>query len=259
MTEGKEPARPFIWRGVYPTWEAACAAADSENGERAFRSARWLDRITQQLIDYRTAFTEHRMALPPRPSNLPLVCAMSGAATVVDLGGSSGWSWDYLFNSLPTNQIASYVIVELESVVQHMRESGLHGATVSYQTSAEPLERCDVLYSNSVLQYFPSNSPLLSLVARTRPQVILLDDLVAHGDDDFFTTQTYFDSAIPYRFIGLGQLLRDLSELGYRGVLRGPYASPIRGAVDPFEMSNFPEEKRIRYSSTLLLSRVDRP
>jgi putative methyltransferase (TIGR04325 family) len=246
-----------IWDGPFQTWEEACSAArNNDLSPPAFTNERWLQRITQQLVDYRTEFRQFEIAQPPRPCNLPLVCAMTSPSSIIDFGGSSGWCWDYLQNCLPRHEISSYAIVEQESVVKHMQCSGLHGDNVNYQTLDDPLAQCDLLYSNSVLQYFESNAPLLSLIERVTPIYIFLEDTYAKGKADFFGTQSNFDSDIPYRFIGLEKLLKELSSLGYHEMIKIPYASPILGVMKPLPMENFPEKKQFRYSLSILLRRV---
>ncbi len=257
MTERiQKTASDHIWNGPYLTWNDAINAASAMTvGERAFDSDRWLHRVIQQLLDYRNELLKFGIAQPPRPCNLPFVCAVTSPTTIIDFGGSSGWCWDYLQNALPRNMISSYTIVELESIVKHMQISGLHSDIVNYQTLDAPLAPCDLLYANSVLQYFDSNQQLLSLIERTEPDFIFLEDTLGTGEKDFFTIQPYYNSAIPHRFIGLGNLLKDLSSKDYQELARCPYASPIFGVMKPLSMENFPEDLQLRYSVSILLKK----
>lgn len=257
VNQSDTKAPNYIWDGHYPTWAGACAAANaSGNIAEGFGSARWLQRITQQLSDYRNEFQQYGIATPPRPSNLPLICAMTNPSTIIDFGGSSGWSWEYLKNTLPDQTINSYVVIETKEVVNHMKSYAAHDAHVRYKTQDESMERCDLLYCNSVLQYFSSNDPLLSLVRKAEPNYIFLEDCIAKGDKDFFSTQKYYGSSIPYRFIGMKNLLRELT--GYEEVVKYPYSAPILGVMAPLEMGNFPEANRVRYAWSVLLKKLDR-
>jgi putative methyltransferase (TIGR04325 family) len=244
----------YVWNGIYPSWDAACRAT-GEIGAESRGGERWLRRITQQLADYRSELGKFGIAMPPRPSSLPLVCAAHGTSAIVDFGGSSGWCWDYLQSSFPGNTVSAYVVVESEEVVAYMRNARLQQAPVSYVTIDDAPASCDLLYCNSVLQYFGSNTPLLSILARTGPGLVLLEDLAATGDEDFFSTQAFRGGAIPYRFLGMGKLLRELASLGYVESVRFPYASPVLGVAKPLEMDNFPPERRLRYTSSMLLAR----
>jgi putative methyltransferase (TIGR04325 family) len=246
----------YIWNGIHPTWNAACDAAEAMCVGGGYSSDRWLQRITQQLLDYRSELRQYGIAMPPRPSNLPLVCAMTNPNKILDFGGSSGWCWDYLQNSAPNHRVNLFGVVETEDVVKYMNKSELHNAPVKYTTIDDLINSCDLLYSNSVLQYFGSNASLLSLIEETDPEYILLEDLIAKDKDDFFSVQAFYNSGIPYRFIGLKKLLSELSYSGYIEIARYPYASPILGVIKPFEMGNFPREKQLRYSLSILLQRT---
>jgi putative methyltransferase (TIGR04325 family) len=255
MTERSSVSTPLrIWNGPFKTWDEACAAVPDQGD--AFVSARWMDRIVQQLKEFREAYATEGLALPPRPCNLPMVCALTRSASIVDFGGSSGWCYDYLERTLKNTAIASYVIVEISHTAEHMKRSGLHPLPVAYKTIENSLPQCDLLYCNSVLQYFESNTEFLDLIKRVRPRYILLDDLLAMGENDFFATQTYYHTAIPHRFLGLQRLLSDAASAGYEPLASTPFASPILGAMNPLPMDNFPEEFRLRYSLSVLLERT---
>jgi len=187
---------------------------------------------------------------------LPWVCALTQADSIIDFGGSSGWAFDYLKSTLPSHFVSSYVVVELNRIVEHMQATGLHTYPVSYTIGAGLAEHCKVLYSNSVLQYFESNSEMLNLIKKTAPTYILLDDLVAKGEDDFFSTQMYYGIPIPYRFLGLQRLISDFSCCGYTLLACAPFPSPILGVIQHLPMENFPEKFRIRYPLTALFKHV---
>jgi len=246
------PTTANIWEGEFPTWQLARLAAASIGGE-GLVGDKWFQRITQQLTDYRDEFRVHGIAMPPRPCNLAAVCALTAPSSIVDFGGSSGWCWDYLQNTLINHTVSSYTVVETDEVVEYMKCADLHQDPVMYKTAREPLGIVDLLYCNSVLQYFESNEPFLSLVECSLPKFILLEDLVAKGEKDFFTIQLFRGSAIPYRFLGLELLLRALADIGYVELARYPYASPVNGVIAPIAMSNFPQAMQLRYSSSVLL------
>jgi putative methyltransferase (TIGR04325 family) len=253
ISMGANAPTTHIWNGIFPNWVAACEAT-KEDGD-VFASDRWLDRITQHLVEYRKAVATDGLALPPRPSNLPFVAALTRSHTITDFGGSSGWCFDYLRDTAPQVDVRSYSIIEIDRIVAHMRASGLQSPPVTYKTPNDELEKCDLLYGNSVLQYFASNSELLDLIERTTPGHLLLDDVLGKGEEDFFTTQAYYGSAIAHRFIGLGRLVNELKDASYELLARTPFASPILGMMKPLPMQNFPLEYRVRHAVSLLFRR----
>ncbi len=126
---------------------------------------------------------------------------------------------------------------------------------MTYTTIADLPQACDLLYCNSVLQYFGSNAEFLDIVTAVKPRHILLDDLLAKGDTDFFSTQAYYGTDIPHRFLGMNQLVGNLKSVGYRLAFSAPFASPILGRIGPLPMENFPEAFRLRHSLTALFAR----
>lgn len=256
MTEMAQ-ASSGIWDGEYSSWREATEASRAKGEAAVFDGQRWADRILGQLLDFRSALAEDATAPPPRPCALPDICAASGARSVVDFGGSSGWAYDFLLASLGERAITSYTIVEIEPVVAAMEVKALHQSPVAYRTPEAALSRCDVLYCNSALQYAPSNSQFVDIAKRTNPRFILLDDLVAIGDRDFFTLQNYFDSTIPYRFIGLESFIDDMAGIGYSEQMKRPYPTVGAAAGRGYAMDNFPEGKRLHHSLTMLFSHRD--
>jgi putative methyltransferase (TIGR04325 family) len=246
----------YIWNGQFPTWAAALNAAKNVGVGGGLGGEQWFQRIKQQLLDYRSEHTQYGIAMPPRPCNLPLVCAMTSPKAIMDFGGSSGWCWDYLQNSVPNHCVNSYVVIETNEVVSYMTKARLHDSPVEFITISNTVNSSDLLYCNSVLQYFGSNDPLISLIKRTTPEYIFLEDLIAKSEEDFYTVQTFHNSGIPYRFIGLTKLLDELLCQGYVEVAKYPYTSPILGKIKPFEMGNFPNEKQVRYSLSVLLKKI---
>ena len=115
-----------IWSGhIYNTWEEACAAAEARLSD--FTQERWLQRITGQLIDYRTLVSEVGIAAtPPRPSNLSLVASLIGATSIIDFGGSSGWCYEMLNNTYISASKLQYTVIETEDVVSFLRGKNLH-------------------------------------------------------------------------------------------------------------------------------------
>ena len=257
MRAGKDD-KFHIWDGPYESWDHACKAANNYKPAGkggAFTSERWLDRVHNHLVDYRKEFNTYGVALPPRSSNLPAIVGMIKPKNILDFGGSSGWTYEYLKYSGLASSIDSYVIVENADIVELMRESGLHETSVKYSTFNDDIDFCDIVYCNSVLQYFQSNSEFLDLVGRCKPEYILLDDLLAKGDEDFFAIQRYYEVAMPHRFIGLNNLLRNFALAGYQPVFQVPTGCPILGQVMPTPMENFPIDLQIRYSLSILLKR----
>ena len=244
----------FIWNGLYDSWSEVCSVSNIDINKNSHNRKYWFNRITQQLLDYRTEYKKNIFSMPPRSCSLPSLVSITNSDSILDFGGSSGWCFDYLKNTIHDNFLDSYQIVETESVVNFMKKSLLHSFPVLFSTINEAIKSCKILYCNSVLQYFESNSSLIYLINKSNPEYILLDDLVA-VKNQFFTLQNSYGVNIPYRFIGLDNLLKDLFSEGYVELCRYPYPSVISGVTKKFDMDNFPKENRINYSMTILFKK----
>lgn len=243
-----------IWEGPFASWgEAEKNASQSSEG---FCKHDWVERVVQQLIDYRAEIEKFGSAPPPRACNLPLISSLLFPNSIIDFGGSSGWCYDYLCNTLPSHVINSFTIVEVNEINRYMQKSGLHDEPVSYRLLEDELPKCDMIYSNSVLQYFESNAKLIEAAVKSEPEYIFLEDVVTNGSkEDFFATQLFYGERIPYRFIGLTRLIDDLEDIGYDVQFKCAYPSPVGGVIGPFPMNNFPEEFRIRFTLSLLFKK----
>jgi putative methyltransferase (TIGR04325 family) len=222
------PTPTPIFSGYFSDWSSVCEACkDFERGSNtivAFDSNRWMKRQHDMLA-------LARQGIYPRPTNLPLLAAITSPKFIVDLGGGGAWTSELVTNSR-LGKFKSYLVLEIPSVCKEFSQVFASDSGVSFYSSiseAPPwmISRTDILYSNSTLQYFPDDSILLALVSSLSPSYILLDDFQSSIADTFFTLQNYYGLNIPYRFSNLGELLVRYSELGYELLVSSDYASPI--------------------------------
>jgi putative methyltransferase (TIGR04325 family) len=244
-----------IWSGVYSTWDEACRSININQKKNGLTSLRWFQRINQQLEDYKSQIKKYGIEIPPRMNNLTAVCSMNNYQSILDFGGSSGWMYHYLKETVLNFQINSYFVIETEEVVNYMKSIVNIDSILKYGTVESISGHFDILYCKSVLQYLSSNLQLISIIKKINPKHILLGDVVGFSGDEFYTVQNYYDLAIPYRFINLDKLIEEIAILGYEPILKMPYASPILGVISPLKMSNFPKEKQLRYSVTILFQK----
>ena len=237
-----------LWNGFFETYEEARAEGSG------FKSERWMERIEGQLLDYRQERQNHVVTPPPRQSDLPMLCALVRPESILDFGGSSGWAWDYLQESLPGHGVVKYLIQEIEDVVNYMESTGNHQAPVAY-IAEFPDEHIDVLYFNSVLQYVCDDHVAFDLVRKCTPDFILIEDFLGGEFEDYYTLQKYYENEIPVKFRNRKQFLQAFRHLGYDEILTKPYITTSNGMLYPFPMSALPVEKRIEYGETFLLGK----
>jgi len=244
---------PSIWEGVYSTWKEAAGVGKGFSGER------WLNRIVQQLEDYLEDRRLHGiMAQPPRPCSLPTLCSLTNPDSIVDFGGSSGWVWYYLNESIANLSVRKYDILEIEEICQHFKNSNYHHhQPIDYFTLQDSIRKYDILYTNSVLQYIDNDELFLDLIERTKPKYILIEDILGGDFDDYYSSQIYYDNRIPVKFRNKEKFIQGIEALSFKLLLSQDYITKIRGETQPFPMSNLPKDKRVKYGQTLLFERLD--
>ncbi|EMJ92098.1 methyltransferase, TIGR04325 family [Leptospira alstonii] len=244
----------LIWDGVFSSWEEAVRSAGGADGEKGFSNERWFERILDQLNSFRAEIKEFGIAVPPRPTNLPAIVSLTNSKTIIDIGGSSGWIYDYLNSNTLSNRIRKYFILEVFDIVSRSKRFA-HPDKVQYFTDYKKLRSCDLLYTNSVIQYFPTNEHLLEIIGQVKPKFILVDDLYAGDNEEFFSNQISYEKKIPHRFLNFEKFKKEVCKEGYRLILKQPFHTPILGQYQPKPMDHFPKEYRLRYSLSVVFQK----
>lgn len=242
-----------IWIGSFQTFEQAKDHA--QQSLENFENDIWISRIINQLQDYKINYSSFGVAAaPPRPCGLPNLISLTAAKSILDFGGSSGWCWEFVNNSVSKNSIEKYTVLENKTVSDLYTSGKLHhDKRVECISDFQDVPIVDILYVNSVLQYLPSNDFLLKIIDKTRASFILLEDVVAlHNQTEFFSLQHYYGKYIPYRFLNFEKLKNELHGKGFDIISVTPYISPIKGKSDIMPMSNFPKKKRVHHSLSIL-------
>ena len=253
MVDKSPEKTPPVWEGVYQTWHEATSMGEGFSGQR------WLKRIVQQLEDYHKDRKLHgNLGLPPRPCSLPILCSLTNPDSIVDFGGSSGWVWYYMKECIPNLSIKKYDIIENDEICQYFKNSNYHDdQLIHYFTSNEYDGNCDILYTNSTLQYIKDDIMFFRFIERTKPRYLLVDDFLGGEFDDYFSTQIYYDIKIPVKFRNQIKFKSCIESLSYELLFLKNYVTTIRGVVQPFPMSNMPKDKRVRFGKTLLFKKVN--
>jgi putative methyltransferase (TIGR04325 family) len=253
MVDKSPQKTPPIWEGVYQTWQEAAAVG------KGFSSQRWLERIVQQLEDYHKDRKLHgNMALPPRPSSLPLLCSIVKAESIVDFGGSSGWVWYYMKECIPNLSIKKYDIIENNEVCKIFANSNYNvDHPISFYTYQNFSGSCDILYTNSTLHYIEDDETFFHLIEKSNPKYLLVEDFLGGDFNNYFSTQIYYDDRIPVKFRNKNKFINDIKKLSFELLLSKDFVTSIRGKTQPFSMSNLPEKNRVKYGETLLFKRLN--
>ncbi len=251
MVDKSPEKTPPIWKGVYQTWEKAAAVGKGFSGQR------WLKRIVQQLDDYHKDRKLHgSFALTPRPCSLPLLCCIVKPESIVDFGGSSGWVWYYMKECIPNLSIKKYDIIENDEIFKHFTNLNYHvDQPISYFTYQNFASNCDILYTNSTLQYIKDDKIFFHLIEKANPKYLLIEDFIGGDFNDYFSTQIYYDDGIPVKFRNKKNFISYIRDLSFELLLSKNYRTEHRGKIQYLPMLNLPKDKRVRFGKTLLFKR----
>ena len=219
-----------VFQGYFSNWSSACKSANDLRGNNLiepFDSTRWMARQREML-------ELARSGKYARPTNLPLLSSSLMAEYIVDLGGGSGWTSELLtkLKSVKTN----YIVLEIPSVCEEFSKDFTSNSRVTFfsvmsDAPKQMISSTDVLYSNSVIQYFEDDSNLMELVSFLSPKYILLDDFQSSTGDTFYSLQNYYGVFMPYRFMNFQDIKIACERLGYELIFKSEYPNPIAAGM----------------------------
>jgi hypothetical protein len=168
---------------------------NNNDSDNVWLSPRWITRQREFLQSSLNGET-------PRPHSFrQLLKFTNPPLNLVDFGGGSGW----LLHSLLFSKIEIDSYINVESINLH-DICGLDHPNYLYMNPIDVKNykwnfTDSVLYFNSVVQYFESDSFMFNLVNLINPRFVLIDDLTPSNTNEFFAYQKYYESRIPYRFV----------------------------------------------------------
>ena len=223
----------YIWQFKFDDYSEARTKKDEfnhsmqQNHLGGFDSTEWR---TKQLAMLEIALDSKL----PRPSTITEFLSSDEFVNLIDIGGGPGWIWAYL---LKTNQAENLSYFNLELASSRLAFDYLTKVLPRMKfVELDDLSRLKVqknlLYANSVLQYFESNSELLNLIEITDPSCIILDD-IAGAEDEFYSLQNYYGCLQVNRFANIQKTIEEISQLGYSLLIRKSYEQNFSSKMTP--------------------------
>lgn len=146
------------------------------------------------------------------------------------MGGGSGWVFATLGDYIK-DKIENYQVIENEEMCEFFAtkfsNEKISFSTVDSLEKNHLFDNTDILYLNSVMQYFENLEYFNVVVDSYSPEYILIDDLVVSPTDEFFSLQEYYGEKIPYRFSDINEVKSSLSERGYTELVNTTYGINI--------------------------------
>jgi len=215
-----------LFRGVYPTFEAAAAAAPANRpvGYDNDDSAALYDERSRRLYptDYPVLFWLQRLLA-------------EGCRTVFDLGGHVGVSYYAYRRVLPWFEGLSWTVHDVPAVMARGRAlaAGKDPArALGFEENFEAAAGTDILLAMGSLQYLPETlAERLGRLVRA-PRHLLLNLTPLHATESYFTLQGIGTAYCPYRITALGAFTQSLAGLGYERV--DQWDNPDKRCTIPF-------------------------
>ena len=216
-------SKDAIYSNFFYSHEEATHKLINQPTKTVYSSLRWLQRLNE-FNQQVTRKSQDKEILSPRNSSLPIfLAAQDKGINILDLGGGGGWLGIYL--RLTLSKIKVYDIIEIPAVERYFRDK-IIDYKINY-VNYIGLQKYDILYSNSCIQYLESNLYLLNIAAKTRPKYIILDDLYISQKSQFFCHQKYYDQTLIMRFLDREEIINSFSSLNYSLIYSGAYSDPI--------------------------------
>jgi len=243
-----------IWTGEYSSF------ADAPRTGPGKRGGVWLEKAEKRARDLLAAAARGDFvhgAHGGEPSGLSVLIASVGSigdtVRVLDFGGALGFGYVPAAASLAGEIGVEYHIVELEETCEKGREIFKGNEGVRFHSEFESLpQEFDIVYAASTLQYIDDWKGALARLADIGAERLYLENLAAGDMESFVTTQNYYGSRIPYRFLNVREVISELENREYRLILKSPYFGKILGQYGRLPMDNFAQHRRLPYACSLL-------
>ena len=220
----KELNLDYIWQFKFEDYSDAEAARNSLNryffdqpSGAGFDSSQWLDKQKSML-------GLAANGVLPRSASVFELLDNSSVENIIDFGGGPGWVWAYIVNS-NLHKDMKYYNIELESsrlAFEYLSKELPKMKFTTIEKISKLIHDKNIVYCNSVLQYFENNSTFLSLIQASNPVSIILDD-IAGSNEEFYSLQNYYGYLQINRFLNLDKLISDVCSQGYRLSVTKPY------------------------------------
>jgi putative methyltransferase (TIGR04325 family) len=245
-----------IWDGVYAEWSDAPVKGD------AFNSEKWLlDQVAHTEAElHGLADIGLASCAVSRDYILPLVVALAlkkdQPLRILDFGGGMASSYPLVMGSVSGGEAVEFHVLESSRICKYGRANFSNYPNLFFHAEMPPLDMSfDIVHAGRSMQYVDDWRGLLQTFVDFKAQYILLAGLLAGEIKPFVTTQNYYGSKIPVRFLNINEVIQNMESLNYRLSYKSLHFSKRLGKEGPLPMDNFPLENRLKHPCQLLFQR----
>lgn len=211
---------PGAFRGVYPSFAAALAAAPQ--GKVGYNHAE-----LSNLYDYRMG----KAFASDYPTLFWLDRLVGKQPSVFDWGGHIGVSYYTYQKYLTLPEQFRWCVCDVPEIAKAGAKLATEkGASqLSFTTEPSQMSGFDILMAAGSLQFM--ETPLADVLARLerKPPHLLINKLPLYDGEDFFTLQNTIHSYNPYKVLNRAGFVRSIEALGYEVV--DDWETPDMGLV----------------------------
>jgi putative methyltransferase (TIGR04325 family) len=149
-----------------------------------------------------------------------LASCLKEESRVLDLGGNIGAEYFTYRQFLQFTSGVRWLVWELPYAVEFGEElaRSLKAPGLAFTNRLEDGEGADIVLACGAAQYFEQDLATCLKRLRTLPSRLLVNRTPLCEGETFYTTQSTFGSAVPYRIQNLQEFIDSLTGLGYRMV-----------------------------------------
>lgn len=246
-----------IWWGVYEKFKDVPRNCD------VFNSDVWIKKQQKHVLSLLKDMESGKPLSGNVAREYPLADAVEKLflkkknVTVVDYGGSMGQTYIDLISRTPDIQNnVIYTVVETEGVCNSIPAKLSEYPGLSFISNVDNAKgKKDIVHLGSALQYIDDWRSLLSdFQKRFDPDMFVLSDLLVGNVPSFVSSQIYYGSLIPVRFININEFLGFWQKTPYEIVLQRDY-SPL-GKERYFPANALPKTHQIKSACHMVFSKT---
>lgn len=243
---------PPSWTGVYSKKEI------KKYVEKVYENKIWLKKLKKEFLLIKKNQNHIKNFKNYRPCSIAFICSIyKNIKTIIDVGGSNGWSYYYLKEYCNLFKITNYSILEKNEVINQF-ENKHKNEKIKYLSNLQKNIKYDLFYSNSTFQYILDDNLIFNMFKITNPQYIVLDDMFIGNIQDFYTLQNYYDYKLPVKFRNSTKFIKSIKKLGYDLIFNEPYICKHRNIFQPLPMNGFAKKFKIEFSQKMFFIRNEK-
>lgn len=250
-----------VWDGIYSSWE------DAPQDENVLEQKIWTDKVTSQASNALAAYHSGEI-VSLASSTQDFIVSLAGSIflsskeddlRILDFGGGMAVSYFPLISSVPDPERIEFHVIEVKSICDLARPLLAEFTKLHFHEKLPKLSKSmHIVHAGSSIQYIPDWKGLLAEFINYRPQLLILEDVLAGNIPTFVTTQNFYGKKVRSRFLNIDELIEEVQSFGYALIYQTKCTQNFLGKTGgPMPMKNFPPTYQLKFCSHLIFRRIE--